>query len=73
MHSNSDPGNLIGGPVAKTPHSQYGGSAFDPWSGNWSPHAMDSCQHMAKSIQYFKVKKIKFKLKKSKEVKIIIK
>ena len=28
---------------------------------------------MAKSIQYFKVKKIKFKLKKSKEVKIIIK
>ena len=28
-----------GGPVAKTPHSQCRGRGFDPWSGNWIPHA----------------------------------
>ena len=51
MHSNSDPGNLIGGPVAKTPHSQYGGSAFDPWSGNWSPHATTKSSHGSRKIE----------------------
>ena len=27
------------GPVAKTPHSQCKGPGFDPWTGNWIPHA----------------------------------
>ena len=27
------------GPVAKTLHSQCRGPRFDPWSGNWIPHA----------------------------------
>ena len=31
--------NFPGGPMAKTPCSQCGGPGFDPWSGNWIPHA----------------------------------
>ena len=31
--------NFPGGPVAKTPRSQYRGPRFDPWSGN-IPHMM---------------------------------
>ena len=27
-------GDFPGGPVAKTPHSQYRGPGFDPWSRN---------------------------------------
>ena len=29
-------GDFLGGPVAKTPHSQCRGPRFNPWSGNWS-------------------------------------
>ena len=36
---NSDVG-LSGGPVAKTWCSYYRGPGFDPWSGNWIPHAI---------------------------------
>ena len=32
-------GDLPGGPVAKTQRSQCRGPRFDPWSGNWIPHA----------------------------------
>ena len=31
--------DLPGGPVAKTPCSQCRGPGFNPWSGNWIPHA----------------------------------
>ena len=32
--------DFLGGPVARTLHSQcIGGPRFDPWSGNWIPHA----------------------------------
>ena len=33
------PWGLSGGAVAKTLHSQCRGSRFNPWSGNWIPHA----------------------------------
>ena len=32
-------GDFPGGPVAKTPCSRCRGPGFDPWSGNWTPHA----------------------------------
>ena len=31
--------NFPGGPVAKTPCSQYRGLGFGPWSGNYISHA----------------------------------
>ena len=31
--------DLPGGPVVKTPYSQCKSSGFDPWSGNYMPHA----------------------------------
>ena len=31
--------DLPGGAVVKTPHSQCRGPGFDPWSGNYIPHA----------------------------------
>ena len=34
-----------GGPVAKTLHSQCRGPRFDPWSGNWIPHAKTKSSH----------------------------
>ena len=37
--------NFPGGPVAKTSGSKCKGSKFDPWSGNYIPHAA------AKSLQ----------------------
>ena len=36
-----------GGPVAKTLCSQYKEPRFDPWSGNWIPHAATKCLHVA--------------------------
>ena len=36
---NTIDGDFSGGPVGKTPHSQCTGPGFDPWSGNWIPHA----------------------------------
>ena len=35
----SDLGDFPGGPVGKTPCSQCRGHGFDPWLGNWIPHA----------------------------------
>ena len=35
-----------GGPVVKTPYSQCKGSGFDPWSGNYIPHAATTRSHM---------------------------
>ena len=32
-------GDFPGGPVARTPSSQCRGPGFNPWSGNWIPHA----------------------------------
>ena len=40
-----DAGDLPGGPVTKTPHSQCWGPGFDPWSGNKVPHAAARTQH----------------------------
>ena len=34
-----------GGPVAKTPCSQYRGPRFNSWSGNWIPHAATKSSH----------------------------
>ena len=31
--------DFLGGPVAKTLCSQCSGAGFNPWSGNWIPHA----------------------------------
>ena len=36
-----------GGPVAKTPYSQCRGPGFNPWSGNWIPHASTKSSHAA--------------------------
>ena len=33
-----------GGPVAKTPRSQYKGPWFNPWLGNQIPHAPTKIQ-----------------------------
>ena len=33
-----------GGPVAKTPHSQYKGPWFNPWLGKQIPHAPTKIQ-----------------------------
>ena len=37
--SSSTSWDFPGGPVAKTPSSQCGGPGFNPWSGNYIPHA----------------------------------
>ena len=37
--SEPNPRDFPGGPVAKTPHSQFRGPRFHPWSGNYIPHA----------------------------------
>ena len=34
-----------GGPVAKTLCFQFRGHRFNPWSGNWIPHATTKCEH----------------------------
>ena len=34
-----------GGPVAMTPCFQCRGLEFDPWSGNYIPHATDKSLH----------------------------
>ena len=39
------PRDLPGGPVAETPCSQFRGPGFDPWSGNWIPHATTRSLH----------------------------
>ena len=36
-----------GGPVAKTPCSQWRGPRFNPWSGNWIPRAATKSPHAA--------------------------
>ena len=40
-------GDFPGGLVAKTLCSQFGGPRFDPWSGNWIPHAATKNSHDA--------------------------
>ena len=35
------------GSVVKTPHSQCRGPGFNPWSGNWIPHATTKSPHAA--------------------------
>ena len=32
-------GDFLGGPVAKTLHSQCSGPTSDPWLANWTPYA----------------------------------
>ena len=41
-----------GGPAVKTPHSPRRGPRFNPWSGNWIPHATTTTRHQ---IHLFKV------------------
>ena len=38
-------GDFPGGPVAKTPGSQCRGPRFNPWLGNWIPHATTKSLH----------------------------
>ena len=38
-------GDLPGGPVAKSTHSQCKGPGFHPWSGNETPHAATKSSH----------------------------
>ena len=38
-------GDIPGGPVAKTPHSQYRGPGFEPWFENWIPLAATKNSH----------------------------
>ena len=39
-----------GGPVPKTPCFQCRGPGFDPWSGNWIPHAATKGPHATTKI-----------------------
>jgi len=41
------PKDFPGGPMAKTPHSQYRGPRCDPWLGNWILHAATKSSHAA--------------------------
>ena len=38
-------GDIPGGPVAKTPHSQCRGPGFEPWLENWIPLAATKNSH----------------------------
>ena len=42
--------------MAKTPRSQCRGLGFDPWSGNWVPHAIIKPCQINKQIKYFRNK-----------------
>ena len=44
--------NVPSGPVAKTPHSQCRGPMFNPWSGNYIPHATAKSSHAATKTGY---------------------
>ena len=39
--------DFLGGPVAETPCCRRRGPGFDPWSGNWIPHAATKGSHVA--------------------------
>ena len=45
-----------GDPVAKIPRSQWRGSRFNPWSGNWVPHVATKSQQPNKYFFFFKGK-----------------
>ena len=53
---NKQGGDFSGGPEAETPHSQYCGPGFDPWSGNWIPHTTTKAQHNQINKYYLKNK-----------------
>ena len=39
--------------MAKTPHSQRRGHGFDPWSGNYIPHAATKTWHSQNKENYY--------------------
>ena len=47
--------DLPGDPVAKTLCSQYRGTGFDPWSGNWTPHATFKSSPAAAKTQHTQI------------------
>ena len=52
-----------GGPVAKILCSQCKGPGFDPWSGNWIPHAATKSLHAAVKTWHSQVTKFREKKK----------
>ena len=44
-------GDFPHGPVAKLPSSQCKGPRFNPWSGNWIPHATTKSSHAITKTQ----------------------
>ena len=54
-----------GGPVAKTPRSQYKGPWFNPWLGNQIPHAPTKIQWSQTKIINLKKEKNEDEINKS--------
>ena len=56
-NSRRDEGDFPGGPLDKTPCFQCRGPEFDPWSGNYIPHALTKSWYSQKILKTKKKKK----------------
>ena len=56
-NSRRDEGDFPGGPLDKTPCFQCRGPEFDPWSGNYIPHALTKSWYSQKILKKKKKKK----------------